>query len=142
MKVSEILQVKGADVFAISTTSSISDAVDILGQQNIGAVVVKNESDKLAGILSERDIVRFIHQKGVEAVAAPVSSCMTPDPFCCSLNTTVDELMAEMTTKRIRHMPVIEGGKLAGMISIGDVVKRKIEETEKEAAALKEYIAS
>lgn len=142
MKVAEILQVKGSDVYAISTTSSVNEAVDILGQKNIGAVLVKNEQERLAGILSERDIVRLLHQKGVEAISAPVSACMTPEPYCCSPHTTVDELMAEMTAKRIRHMPVIEDGALIGMISIGDVVKRKIEETEKEAAALKEYISS
>ena len=142
MKVEQILQSKGAEVFAVSPSATISEAVEVLGAKNIGAVVVKDEYGKLAGILSERDVVRTMQKQGNDVLSANVASCMTPNPHACGLDTTVDDLMAEMTEKRIRHMPVVKDGTLVGMVSIGDVVKRKIEQSEQEAAALKEYIAS
>jgi len=142
MKVQQILQSKGAEVFAVSPSATIKEAVEVLGAKNIGAVVVKDEYGKLAGILSERDVVRTMREKSGDVMSANVASCMTPNPHSCALEASVDDLMAEMTEKRIRHMPVVKDGALVGMISIGDVVKRKIEQTEQEAAALKEYIAS
>ena len=142
MKVEQILQSKGAEVFAVSPSATIGEAVEVLGAKNIGAVVVKDEYGKLAGILSERDVVRTMQKQGPDVMSANVSSCMTPNPHSCELETSVDDLMTQMTEKRIRHMPVVKDGALVGMVSIGDVVKRKIEQTEQEAAALKEYIAS
>ena len=142
MKVEKILQSKGAEVFAVSPSSTIEEAVNLLGEKNIGAVVVKDGAGRPAGILSERDVVRMMREKGAAAMSASVAECMTPEPFTCGLEASVDELMTQMTEKRIRHMPVIEGDQLVGIVSIGDVVKRKIEETEQEAAALKEYISS
>lgn len=142
MKVEKILGAKGADVYCVSPTSTVSEAVDLLGDKNIGAVIVKGEGGRVTGILSERDVVRTIRSRGAAVLADPVSTCMTADPFTCSLETSVDALMAEMTEKRIRHMPVVKDGALVGLVSIGDVVKRKIQESEQEAAALKEYIAT
>ncbi len=142
MKVEEILRSKGAEVFAVAATEPISHAVDVLGERSIGAVLVTDGGENVAGILSERDIVRMLRTRGADVLTAPVSSCMTKEVFTCTPETSVDELMTEMTRKRIRHMPVLRNGALAGVVSIGDVVKRKIEQTEHEAAALKEYIAS
>ncbi len=142
MKAKHILQSKGADVFAVSPDDSIAVAVSLLNEKNIGAVIVRGKSDEVVGILSERDVVRRLGKNGVEAMALRVSDCMTANPFTCAPDATIEELMAKMTEKRIRHLPVTQDGRVVGVISIGDVVKRKIEETEREAAALKEYISS
>jgi len=142
MKVENILQAKGADVFSVRGDQKISDAVALLNEKNIGAVIVKDNAEKVIGILSERDVVRRIGADGAGMLNSPISSCMTPDPVTCGLGTSINELMGQMTRRRIRHMPVVEAGKLVGLVSIGDVVKRKIDVAEQEAAALKEYIAS
>lgn len=141
MKVEHILQSKGTDVFAVRADDSIAEAVGVLNDRNIGAVVVRDHSGKVVGILSERDIVRRIGWHGVEAMAMRVSECMTGDPFTCTPDESIEDVMAMMTQKRIRHLPVTEGGRIVGVVSIGDVVKRKIEKAEQETAALKEYIA-
>jgi len=142
MKVEQILQSKGVEVFAVKPDDLIADAISMLSEKNIGAVIVKDDAEKVVGILSERDVVRRLGEKGKEALSLRVSDCMTPKPFTCPPSTTLDEVMGLMTQKRIRHLPVRDGDKLVGVISIGDVVKRKIEQAEQEAAALKEYIAS
>ncbi|MEM9170148.1 MAG: CBS domain-containing protein [Pseudomonadota bacterium] len=142
MKVENILLSKGDAVHAVAEQATVRTAVDLLGAHNIGAVLVTDAKGALSGILSERDIVRRLRTDGPSVLATPVANCMTPQPFTCGLQTTLDELLGEMTRKRIRHMPVVEGGALVGVVSIGDVVKRKIEVSEAEAAALKEYIAS
>jgi CBS domain-containing protein len=142
MKIETILQSKGTAVHAVRETDSIADAVKLLNDKNIGVVVVTGPGDKISGILSERDIVRNMADDGGAVMHAPVSRCMTPDPVTCTPESTVNELMQIMTRRRIRHVPVIDQGRLAGLISIGDVVKYKIEEAELEAAALREYIAS
>jgi len=142
VKVEHILQSKGADVFAVSGATTVKDAVDLLGEKNIGAVVVKDDGGAVTGIFSERDVVRRLKSEGAGVLARPVSDCMTKSPVTCTMETSLDELMGVMTKKRIRHMPVVEAGSLVGIVSIGDVVKRKIDHAEREAAALKEYIAS
>lgn len=142
MKVEHILRTKGADVYAVTGATTVKDAVDLLGEKNIGAVVVKDEKGAVAGIFSERDVVRRLKSEGAGVLARPVSDCMTKEPFTCTRETTIDELMGTMTNRRIRHMPVVDGGELVGIVSIGDVVKRKIDDIEREAAMLKEYIAS
>lgn len=142
MKVEHILQSKGVDVFVVKPDDSITDAISILSEKNIGAVIVKDAAEKVVGILSERDVVRRIGEYGKDALSMRVDDCMTPKPYTCPPETTLDEVMGLMTQKRIRHLPVRDGDRLAGVISIGDVVKRKIEQAEQEAAALKEYIAS
>ncbi len=142
MKVEHILRSKGADVFAVAGATSVKDAIDLLSDKNIGAVVVKDETGRVAGIFSERDVVRRLKSEGAGVLARPVSDCMTSDPVTCTMETTLDQLMTDMTNRRIRHIPVIDGGQLAGIVSIGDVVKRKIDNAEREAAMLKEYIAS
>lgn len=142
MKVEQILQSKGADVYAVRPGDSIAEAVGVLNDKNIGAVVVRDPSGKVVGILSERDVVRRLGKHGAEAMTLRVSDCMTGDVHTCSPDASLDELMSMMTRKRIRHLPVTADGRIVGVVSIGDVVKRKIEETEQEAAALKEYISS
>lgn len=142
MKAKHILQSKGADVFAVKPGDTIAAAVGVLNSKNIGAVMVCDAEGKAVGILSERDVVRRLGEKGAEAMAMRVSDCMTGNPYTCAPDETVDELMSRMTEKRIRHLPVESGGRIIGVISIGDVVKRKIQEAEQEAAALKEYISS
>lgn len=142
MKVEHILQSKGADVFAVSNATTVKDAVDLLGEKNIGAVIVKDEKGAVSGIFSERDVVRRLKSEGAGVLSRPVADCMTKNPFTCTPDTSLDELMGVMTKKRIRHMPVVNDGKLVGIVSIGDVVKRKIDHAEREAEMLKEYIAS
>lgn len=142
MKVENILQSKGTAVFAVPASTPVKDAVALLAEKNIGAVVVSGAGGSVAGIFSERDVVRRLKSEGADALSRTVGDCMTPDPITCTMATTVDELMSCMTQKRIRHVPVVEQGRLLGIVSIGDVVKRKIEEAEREAAALRQYIAS
>ncbi len=141
MKVEDILQVKGNEVVSVIESDSIRSAASTLGSRNIGAVIVKGDGDGIVGILSERDIVRHVGSKGADALNEKIAACMTPNPFTCTSATTIDELMKMMTDKRIRHMPVVDNGALIGVVSIGDVVKRKIQQAEQEAEDLKEYIS-
>ena len=142
MQVDNILQSKGRTVHTVTARASISDAVDILNRQRIGAVVV-TDNGKVTGILSERDVVRHLGSDWNGLAKRPVSELMTRNVITASSASTVADLMELMTEHRIRHMPIVEAdGQLIGIVSIGDVVKRKIEETEQEAMALKEYIAS
>lgn len=142
MKVEQILQAKGTTVYTVNDDATIAEAVKTLGEKNIGAVVVRNAAGEVAGILSERDIVRRLRTEGAAALNETVTCCMTASVVTCAPEDSIDDLMVKMTERRIRHVPVLRDGKLAGIVSIGDVVKRKIEETEREAAALREYISS
>ncbi len=142
MHVDAILQTKGSKVHTVSAGAPLSEAVALLNREKIGAVVVVDAKGKVAGILSERDIVRRLGGDPVELLAQPVRKAMTAKVITTHGRASVSELMELMTTHRIRHVPVVENGELTGIISIGDVVKRKIEEAEQEASALKEYIAS
>lgn len=142
MLVEHILQTKGGQVFTLPVSGTLADAVEALNAHNIGALVVTGENDAIVGILSERDIVRRLGQGQAAALSLPVADCMSRGVVTCSSDTPVAEVMERMTRRRIRHMPVVDGDVMIGIISIGDVVKRKIEETEQEANALREYIAS
>ncbi len=141
MTVASILAGKGKDVFTLSPDRPLSQVVDELATRRIGAIVITSADGKVCGIVSERDIVRDISKFGVAVLDRPVSSCMTAKVITCSENDTVDQVMGVMTKSRFRHVPVSRNGKLVGIISIGDVVKRKIEDTEREAAELRNYIA-
>ena len=142
MQVETILQSKGAAVFTVSASAPVAEAVRELNSRRIGAVVVVNDDGHVAGILSERDIVRHLGGDPEALLASPVSEIMTRNVISCRSETAISELMEQMTKFRIRHIPIVDDGKLVGIVSIGDVVKRKIEETEQEAIALREYIAS
>ena len=140
MKVENILQSKGSAAHRVSQSATINDTLKVLSEFNIGAVLVVDEKDHLVGILSERDIVRYLGRQGTSVLEMKVSDCMTPKPYTCTMQASVDELLGQMTNERIRHMPVVENGKILGLVSIGDVVKRKIQEAKEEAASLREYI--
>lgn len=140
MLVDHILQAKGTLVYTVPATASISEAIDILNANNIGAVVVTDESGLVVGILSERDVVRQLGGDPVRALARSVSECMSSSVITCSRDTTVAIVMERMTTFRVRHIPVMEDGDLVGIVSIGDVVKHHIAEVEMEASALRTYL--
>jgi len=141
MNVGRILDQKGSDVIAQEVGCTVLEVAKILGERRIGAVPVTKKG-KLVGIISERDVMRGLAIRGGGVLADDISTLMTKSVFTCSRDDTVQRLMTMMTERRIRHVPVIEDGALVGMISIGDVVKERMQETEQEAAALKEYIAS
>ncbi len=142
MQVDNILQSKGMTVHTVLAHAPISEAIRVLNENRIGAVVVLSDSGGVAGILSERDIVRHLSDDPAALLKRAVREVMTSDVITCDRRTTISQLMEQMTEHRIRHIPIVEDGELVGIVSIGDVVKRKIEETEQEALALREYIAS
>ncbi len=142
MLVSQILKGKGDLVFTASPTDSVAAVAALLVARRVGAMVVLDDEHNVAGIVSERDIVRVVAELGAEGLAQPISACMTRDVVFAAPNETVDQLMGRMTDRRIRHLPVLRDGKLVGIVSIGDLVKRKIDETVAEAETLKAYISA
>ncbi|MCI5077019.1 CBS domain-containing protein [Oricola sp.] len=142
MMVKHILAEKGADVFTLPLDATGQDAVKALATHNVGALVVATPDMVIKGILSERDIVRALNRGGPETLDRPVSELMTAKVRTCHEESTVPELMETMTQGRFRHLPVERDGKLVGVVSIGDIVKRRIEEIEREAEDIRSYIAS
>ncbi len=141
MTVKAILSRKGNDVITIEPTVTLSAAVNILAEHRIGALVVVARADEqVAGILSERDIVRALAQRGPGALQEAVGQVMTRRVVTCTESDTVAALMERMTQGKFRHLPVVERGKLVGLVSIGDVVKHRLGEMEHESNALREYI--
>jgi CBS domain-containing protein len=142
MHVSQILRVKGDLVFTVRPHQSTREVAGLLHERQVGALVVLGPDDKVVGIVSERDIVRTIARSVEGALDNPVSDCMTQDVQFAKPQETVDSLLGRMTDRRIRHLPVCEGERLVGLVSIGDLVKWKIAETEEQAEELKAYIAN
>jgi CBS domain-containing protein len=142
MTVKAILSRKGGDVVTIAPTASLAEAVKLLAQRRIGAIVVTGADQRVAGILSERDIVRVLAESGAAMLAEPVASVMTRKVITCAEADTVAALMERMTAGKFRHLPVVDRGRLCGIVSIGDVVKLRVEEIESESNALREYIAT
>ncbi len=142
MNVEAILKGKGRSVMTIAPAATVGDAVDLLREKGIGALVVSSDGATVAGILSERDVVHALADRGAGLLALQVSALMTRHVFTCQPGDSIDELMAEMTERRIRHLPVIENGRLAGIVSIGDVVKNRLDEIEAEASSLRQFITS
>lgn len=142
MQVKHILRSKGREVVTLDGAATLSEAARLLARRRIGALVVTDRDGRVAGILSERDIVRAVAEKSVAALGQSVGHHMTRAVSTCSEDDTVDELMENMTHGRFRHMPVVEDGRLCGIVSIGDVVKICIAETTREAQSLREYIAA
>jgi len=142
MQVQSILNAKGTAVTTVSPDSTVRDLVTLLRENGIGAVVVSNDGVSIDGIVSERDIVRQLTDFGPKFLSIKVREIMTKDVLTCSPSDTVDNCMEMMTGKRIRHLPVAVGGKLTGLVSIGDIVKAKMDEILVEAESLKQYIAS
>jgi CBS domain-containing protein len=141
MNVATILKAKGAEVATVSPSITLAEAVMLLTERRIGALVVMQDN-QLLGILSERDIVKAIAQSGAEALELPAREIMTSRIVTCGLNDSTEDLMDTMTEGRFRHLPVMERGELVGIISIGDVVKHRIAETVMETEALRLYITS
>jgi len=140
--VKSILDEKGRDVVTLPSSANLSEAAKVLAERRIGAAVICNDKNAIKGILSERDIVRAIARDGAEALALPVSRVMTTKVKVCSEAHTINDVMEIMTNGRFRHVPVEKDGKLAGIISIGDVVKRRIENAVREVEEIKTYIAT
>lgn len=139
MTVRSILNTKGHQIVSVEPDAKLSAAIGLLAEKKIGAVLVMNQS-RLEGILSERDIVRVLGERGAGALDAPVSEVMTRKVVTCKETDTVAALMEMMTTGKFRHLPVVDNGKVVGLISIGDMVKRRVQEYEAEQAALRDYI--
>jgi CBS domain-containing protein len=141
MTVRAILDSKGHQIISVSPSDKVSSAVQLLSQRKIGAVLVMSH-DHIDGILSERDIVRVIGERGAGALDEDVSAVMTRKDIGCKPSDTVGAIMEKITTGKFRHLPVIENEKVVGLISIGDVVKFRLREFEREQEALREYIAT
>ncbi len=142
MNVARILKDKGRTVATVSPDTSVMDCIRLLAEQKIGAAVVCDDERRVRGIISERDIVRIVAVDGPVALQAPVSNHMTKEVMTCVEHDTVSWLMEVMTSRRFRHLPVVESGRLAGIVSIGDVVKQRIAIADLETASMREYIAT
>lgn len=140
MQVSILLQRKGSDVVTVAPDVSIADVVSVLTQKRIGAVVVSGDGRHIDGVLSERDIVQALSERGAEILGGRAAELMSGEVFTCQPDTTVETLMTTMTDHRVRHVPVLVDGELAGLVSIGDVVKDRISSLEHETQALHDYI--
>jgi CBS domain-containing protein len=141
MNVGTILRQKGRAVTTAQPDVSLQEVANRLAAKRIGAIVVVGEGGEVCGIVSERDIVRALAAEGAAALAKPVAQSMTRQVVTCQETDTLDELMAMMTARRFRHLPVVTDGALVGIVSIGDVVKHHVAEVEMEATAMREYIA-
>jgi CBS domain-containing protein len=140
MTVKTILDTKGGDVVSIDPTANLEAAVATLARHRIGALLVLGPDRRVIGILSERDIVRALAERGAAVLSEPLASVMTHKVVICSQSDTVGALMEQMTTGKFRHLPVVEQDQLIGVVSIGDVVKHRLLEMEREQAALRDYI--
>ncbi|MEX0842580.1 MAG: CBS domain-containing protein [Xanthobacteraceae bacterium] len=140
MIVKSVIDAKGGDVATIEPAATLETAAKLLVARKIGAVVVVGADNRVVGILSERDIVRALSERGGAALQEQVAQVMTRKVATCTLNETIHSIMERMTAGKFRHVPVIEQGRLAGIVSIGDVVKNRIVEIEHESAALRDYI--
>lgn len=142
MTVSRILEKKGSEAPTVQSTDTIERALEVLAQHDVGAVVVTNDGRDIAGIISERDIVRAFRTHGADTLALAVTTVMTPNPYTCTAQDRVDVVLATMDERKFRHAPVVADGQLAGLISIRDIVKLKLDEVQSEANAIREYIAA
>lgn len=142
IKVSMVLQQKGSDVVVIAASQDVASVADLLTSHRIGAAPVVDDGRKIVGMLSERDIMRAISKHGAAALAMPAETFMSREVKSCAPDDAIVELMEVMTTARVRHLPVMAGGSLVGIVSIGDVVKQRLDEAQAEVEALRSYIAS
>jgi CBS domain-containing protein len=142
MRISDILRSKGNSVQTVRPDATVRHLLAALAQHNIGALVVSEDGETIVGIVSERDVVRQMDQRGAGLLEAAVASIMTPDVRTCAPDTHVEDLRSTMTDHRIRHVPVVQDGRLVGLVSIGDVVKSTISELETEREHLVGYIQS
>ncbi|PLX37125.1 MAG: inosine-5-monophosphate dehydrogenase [Hyphomicrobiales bacterium] len=142
MTVAAILNEKGRDVITALPEQTLSEICDVLTEKGIGAIVVHSADDDVIGIISERDIIHAFARKGAAAMDMAASSCMTAKVVTCTEEETIPEVMERMTRGRFRHLPVMRDGDLIGVISIGDVVKFRIEQAVREAEEMRSYIAT
>jgi CBS domain-containing protein len=140
MRIADVLRTKGSAVATIDPDVPVSELLRALAEHNVGAIVVVGAGG-VAGIVSERDVVRRLHESGADLLSSPVSAIMTADVFTCSPTDTVDSLTVVMTERRFRHVPVLSDGQLVGIVSIGDVVKSRIGQLEQSQDQLQAYIA-
>ena len=140
MHISDILNAKGTEVIATGPAETVAAAARLLNYQRIGAVLVRDAKDNVVGVISERDIIRGIAVNGARALDMEVRELMTREVVSCKPTDTISEVMRVMTTRRFRHLPVMEDGALKGMISIGDVVKHRLDESELETRVLRDYV--
>lgn len=141
VRVSVILGRKGSDVVTIGRDATLIDALRVLAEHGIGALVVSADGERVDGIISERDVVRRLAIDGGDALTATVAEAMTADVHTCTGQATADDVMQTMTTYRMRHLPVVEDGRLIGLVSIGDVVKSRIDELTTQAESMQDYIS-
>ena len=141
MKVSQLLETKGSDVSTISQERTVSDAIALLKERSIGALVVTGPKAPLVGMFSERDVVRALAVSGEKALIQKVSELMSRDVVTCTKSTDLNDLMATMTERRFRHVPVVENERLIGLVSIGDVVKGRLDELENDKRYLLDYVS-
>ena len=139
MRVREILAAKGSEVVTVDPRSSLRELAGVLTARRIGAAVVR-DGEQLTGIISERDIVRAVARDGEAALTLTVEKVMVRRVVTCGADDTIDSLMTTMTEERIRHVPVLDRGRMVGIVSIGDVVKRRVQEIESEASLLRDYV--
>jgi CBS domain-containing protein len=142
VQISQLLRRKGREVATIDGSESVRSALALLAEKGIGALVVSSDGRRIDGILSERDVARGLHDRGAGLLAEPVSSVMTAQVHTCRPQASVHDLAQTMTDHRVRHVPVVEDGALVGIVSIGDVVKARLDELEEERKQLVDYIQS
>lgn len=140
MTVSTILADKGREIVTIEPSASLADAAKLLAERRIGAALILGADRRLVGIISERDIVHALAARGAAALDEPVSRTMTRKVETCNESETISNIMERMTNGKFRHVPVVDQGRLVGIVSIGDVVKHRLQEMERESAAMRDYI--
>jgi CBS domain-containing protein len=142
MTVKSILAAKGGGVISIEPTATLASAVKTLAERKIGALLILGADHRVMGILSERDIVRVLAERGAAVLDEPLAQVMTRKVVTCSQSETIGGIMEQMTKGKFRHVPVVEQDQVVGVVSIGDVVKHRLQEMERESAALRDYIQS
>lgn len=141
MLIGEVLRRKGSDVATVAPEATISEVIELLARHGVGALVVSSDGSTVAGIISERDVVRAMAADGRDVVDRSAAEVMTREVVTCSETATIDQLMDEMTERRFRHVPVTEDGRLVGIVSIGDVVNARVRTLETETRQLTNYIS-
>ena len=142
MRISDVLRNKGTEVFTVQPETTVRDFLGVMVERRIGACVLSADGTTVAGIISERDIARALHERGEGILEEPVSAIATSDVHTCHPDESLDDLTRAMTERRVRHIPVLVDGQLAGLVSIGDVVKHRMDELESEREHLVNYISS
>jgi CBS domain-containing protein len=142
MNISQILKAKGRAVATARPDATLSEIISRLAQKKIGAIVVVGGAGEVVAIVSERDVIRQLDERGAAALKEPVSQAMTKSVISCQETSTLEEMMELMTQGRFRHVPVIEDGALVGIVSIGDIVKHHVAEVEMEVTAMRDYFAT